>query len=72
MKIGCPVDLGFRVQYSDLAMLKTVQLQILGADNSVLIDNLGSTSRTEWGGKLSLLSSSMPSLVVVFFVQQVM
>ncbi|KAK5829300.1 hypothetical protein F5H01DRAFT_374671 [Linnemannia elongata] len=46
---GCPVDLGFRVQYSDLAMLKTVQLQILGADNSVLIDNLGSTSRTEWG-----------------------
>ncbi|KAF9341043.1 hypothetical protein BGZ91_011203 [Linnemannia elongata] len=46
---GCPVDLGFRVQYSDLAMLKTVQLQILGADNSVLIDNLGYTSRTEWG-----------------------
>ncbi|KAG9073169.1 hypothetical protein KI688_000956 [Linnemannia hyalina] len=46
---GCPVDLGFRVQYSDLAMLKTVQLQVLGADNSVLIDNLGVTSRTEWG-----------------------
>ncbi|KAG0060083.1 hypothetical protein BGZ89_012556 [Linnemannia elongata] len=49
---GCPVDLGFRVQYSDLAMLKTVQLQILGADNSVLIDNLGYTSRTEWGDGL--------------------
>ncbi|KAF9550080.1 hypothetical protein EC957_001566 [Mortierella hygrophila] len=46
---GCPVDLGFRVQYSDLAILKTVQLQVLGADNSVLIDNLGVTSRTEWG-----------------------
>ncbi|KAF9142844.1 hypothetical protein BGX30_002034 [Mortierella sp. GBA39] len=46
---GCPVDLGFRVQYSDLAILKTAQLQVLGADNSVLIDNLGVTSRTEWG-----------------------
>ncbi|KAF9156479.1 hypothetical protein BG015_004960 [Linnemannia schmuckeri] len=46
---GCPVDLGFRVQYSGLAMLKTVQLQVLGTDSSVLIDSLGYSPRTEWG-----------------------
>ncbi|KAF8947945.1 hypothetical protein BGZ47_007213 [Haplosporangium gracile] len=50
---GCPVDLGFRVQYSDLAMLKTVQLQVLGADSSILIDNLGYSSRIEWGDTLT-------------------
>ncbi|KAF9097361.1 hypothetical protein BGX23_009064 [Mortierella sp. AD031] len=45
---GCPVDIGFRVQYSDLAMLRSVQLQVLGTDNSVLLDNLGYISRVEW------------------------
>ncbi|KAG0297217.1 hypothetical protein BGZ96_007275 [Linnemannia gamsii] len=46
---GCPVDLGFSVRHSDLAVLKTVQLQVLGADNSVLINSLEYTSRVDWG-----------------------
>ncbi|KAF9541874.1 hypothetical protein EC957_002579 [Mortierella hygrophila] len=45
---GCPVDIGFRVQYSDLAQLKWVQLQVLGADNSLMIEGLDNSTRAEW------------------------
>ncbi|KAF9146166.1 hypothetical protein BGX30_003511 [Mortierella sp. GBA39] len=45
---GCPVDIGFRVQYSDLAQLKWVQLQVLGADNSLMIEGLDNSTRAQW------------------------
>ncbi|KAG0288168.1 hypothetical protein BGZ96_008037 [Linnemannia gamsii] len=45
---GCPVDIGFRVQYSDLAQLKWVQLQVLGADNSLMIEGLDNSTRVQW------------------------
>ncbi|KAK3836208.1 MAG: hypothetical protein J3R72DRAFT_477208 [Linnemannia gamsii] len=45
---GCPIDIGFRVQYSDLAQLKWVQLQVLGADNSLMIEGLDNSTRTQW------------------------
>ncbi|KAG0202586.1 hypothetical protein BGX28_004932 [Mortierella sp. GBA30] len=41
----------FRVQYSDLAMLKWVQLQVLAADNSILIENIDNSTREEWDGE---------------------
>ncbi|KAF9088748.1 hypothetical protein BGX23_007126 [Mortierella sp. AD031] len=47
---GCPVDIGFRVQYSDLAQLKWVQLQVLGADNS-LIEGLDNSTQAQWDDK---------------------
>jgi len=49
--LGCPVELGFRVQYSDLAMLGWVQLQVLAADNTVLIDALDNSTRESWDCK---------------------
>ncbi|KAI1320116.1 hypothetical protein EDD11_002088 [Mortierella claussenii] len=45
---GCPLKLGFRVQYSDLAQLSYVQLQVLDAQNKVFIDNIDNSTRTEW------------------------
>ncbi|KAF9341997.1 hypothetical protein BGZ91_003694 [Linnemannia elongata] len=45
---GCPIDIGFRVQYSDLAQLKWVQLQVLGADNSLMIEGLDNSTRAQW------------------------
>ncbi|KAG0201312.1 hypothetical protein BGX33_010412 [Mortierella sp. NVP41] len=48
--MGCPVDIGFRVQYSDLAQLKWVQLQVLGADNS-LIEGLDNSTQAQWDDK---------------------
>ncbi|KAG0049519.1 hypothetical protein BGZ83_005705 [Gryganskiella cystojenkinii] len=45
---GCPVELGFRVQYSDLAMLGWVQLQVLAANNSVVVDSLDNSTRSSW------------------------
>ncbi|KAF8939318.1 hypothetical protein BGZ47_008229 [Haplosporangium gracile] len=45
---GCPVEIGFRVQYSDLAQLKWVQLQVLGADNSLMIEGLDNSTRVQW------------------------
>ncbi|KAG0305064.1 hypothetical protein BGZ97_001253 [Linnemannia gamsii] len=45
---GCPVDIGFRVQYSDLAQLKWVELQVLGADNSLMIEGLDNSTRAQW------------------------
>ncbi|KAF9412901.1 hypothetical protein BGZ76_005122 [Entomortierella beljakovae] len=46
---GCPVDLGYRVQYSDMAILKWVQLQLLQADKTVVIDKLDYATRDQWG-----------------------
>ncbi|ORZ24876.1 hypothetical protein BCR41DRAFT_393840 [Lobosporangium transversale] len=48
---GCNVELGFRVQYSDMAILSYVQLQVLSAQNKVLIDNLDNSTREEWDVK---------------------
>ncbi|KAG0373563.1 hypothetical protein BGX24_011541 [Mortierella sp. AD032] len=45
---GCDMDLGFRVQYSDLAMLQWVQIQILNADQTIVVDKLDNSTRTEW------------------------
>ncbi|KAG0341479.1 hypothetical protein BG004_006020, partial [Podila humilis] len=46
---GCPVTLGYRVQYSDMAMLRWVQLQWLnGVNNDILVENIDNTTRTEW------------------------
>ncbi|KAG0237918.1 hypothetical protein BGW42_008018 [Actinomortierella wolfii] len=44
---GCSIDVGYRVQYSDLALLHWVQLEVLDADSQPLatIDN---TTRAEW------------------------
>ncbi|KAF9142935.1 hypothetical protein BG015_000594 [Linnemannia schmuckeri] len=46
--MGCPVEIEFRVQYSDLAQLKWVQLQVLGADNSLMIEGLDNSTRAQW------------------------
>ncbi|KAF9379958.1 hypothetical protein CPB97_008657 [Podila verticillata] len=46
---GCPVELGYRVQYSDLALLHWVQLQVLSADGeTVLVDRIDNTTRETW------------------------
>lgn len=45
------MDMGFRVQYSDLAMLQWVQLQVLSADQTIVVDKLDNSTRTEWDGK---------------------
>ncbi|KAI9241298.1 hypothetical protein MVEG_08215 [Podila verticillata NRRL 6337] len=46
---GCPVVLGYRVQYSDLALLHWVQLQALSADGgTVLVDRIDYTTRETW------------------------
>ncbi|KAF9956192.1 hypothetical protein BGZ72_002944 [Mortierella alpina] len=45
---GCNANLGFRVQYSDLAMLEWVQLQILAQDQSVLVDSIDYSTRESW------------------------
>ncbi|KAG0242199.1 hypothetical protein BGW41_004631 [Actinomortierella wolfii] len=44
---GCTIDVGYRVQYSDLALLHWVQLEVLDAYSQPLatIDN---TTRAEW------------------------
>lgn len=49
--IGCDMDVGFRVQYSDLAMLQWVQVQVLSADQTIVVDKLDNSTRTEWDGK---------------------
>ncbi|KAF8941055.1 hypothetical protein EDD21DRAFT_422129 [Dissophora ornata] len=48
---GCNLNLGFRVQYSDLAMLAYVQLQVLNAENEVVIDCLDNSTRSDWDDK---------------------
>ncbi|KAG0026396.1 hypothetical protein BGZ81_006406 [Podila clonocystis] len=46
---GCPLVLGYRVQYSDLAMLQWVQLQVLSPDGeTVLVDRIDNTTRATW------------------------
>ncbi|KAG0225197.1 hypothetical protein BGX31_007704 [Mortierella sp. GBA43] len=45
---GCDLQLGFRVQYSDMAMLNHVQLQVLDSQNQVLIESLDNSTRAEW------------------------
>ncbi|KAF9904209.1 hypothetical protein EC991_002957 [Linnemannia zychae] len=45
---GCDMDVGFRVQYSDLAMLQWVQLQVLSSDQTVVVDKLDNSTRAEW------------------------
>jgi hypothetical protein len=49
--LGCPIDIGFRVQYSDLAQLKWVQLQVLGTNNLLMIEGLDNSTRAQWDGK---------------------
>ncbi|KAG0013108.1 hypothetical protein BGZ81_001216 [Podila clonocystis] len=46
---GCPFTLGYRVQFSDLAMLRWVQLQLLDHTNSILVECVDNTTRAEWG-----------------------
>ncbi|KAF9323219.1 hypothetical protein BG006_001655 [Podila minutissima] len=46
---GCPFTLGYRVQFSDLAMLRWVQLQLLDHTNSILVESIDNTTRAEWG-----------------------
>ncbi|KAF9346692.1 hypothetical protein BGX26_001796 [Mortierella sp. AD094] len=46
---GCAADLGYRVQFSDMAILKWVQLQILNSDNAVVVDNIDRATREQWG-----------------------
>ncbi|KAF9110856.1 hypothetical protein BGX27_005773 [Mortierella sp. AM989] len=45
---GCSLELGFRVQYSDLAILAYVQLQVLDSENKVLVENIDNSTREEW------------------------
>ncbi|KAF9428773.1 hypothetical protein BGZ94_001093 [Podila epigama] len=46
---GCPVELGYRVQYSDLALLHWVQLQVLDiTGESVLVNSIDHTTRDVW------------------------
>ncbi|KAF9920438.1 hypothetical protein FBU30_009757 [Linnemannia zychae] len=45
---GCPIDISYYVQYSDLAQLKWVQLQILGPDNSLMVESLDNSTRAYW------------------------
>ncbi|KAF9206623.1 hypothetical protein BGZ49_002145 [Haplosporangium sp. Z 27] len=45
---GCDVNLGFRVQYSDMAMLGYVQLQVLDSENEVLVENIDNSTREDW------------------------
>ncbi|KAG0021331.1 hypothetical protein BGZ82_011352 [Podila clonocystis] len=46
---GCPLALGYRIQYSDLAMLRWVQLQVLSPDGeTVLADRIDNTTRDTW------------------------
>ncbi|KAF9213723.1 hypothetical protein BGZ59_004926 [Podila verticillata] len=50
---GCPVVLGYRVQYSDLALLHWVQLQALSADGgTVLVDRIDYTTRETWDAQI--------------------
>ncbi|KAF9316443.1 hypothetical protein BG003_001968 [Podila horticola] len=46
---GCPFTLGYRVQFSDMAMLRWVQLQLLDQTNNILVENVDNTTRAEWG-----------------------
>ncbi|KAG0089482.1 hypothetical protein BGZ93_005534 [Podila epicladia] len=46
---GCPFTLGYRVQFSDMAMLRWVQLQLLDHTNSVVVESVDNTTRAEWG-----------------------
>jgi len=48
---GCPITLGYRVQFSDMAMLRWVQLQLLDQTNDILVERIDNTTRAEWGGK---------------------
>ncbi|KAG0323552.1 hypothetical protein BGZ99_002726 [Dissophora globulifera] len=45
---GCDMDIGYRVQYSDLAMLAYVQIQVLNAESTILIDSLDNSTRADW------------------------
>ncbi|KAF9384010.1 hypothetical protein CPB97_006024 [Podila verticillata] len=46
---GCPFTTGYRVQYSDMAMLRWVQLQLLDQANDILVERIDNTTRAEWG-----------------------
>ncbi|KAG0296181.1 hypothetical protein BGZ96_010084 [Linnemannia gamsii] len=59
---GCDMDVGFRVQYSDLAMLQWVQLQVLNTDEDIVVDNLDNSTRTEWDDvRLKNITWSIPT-----------
>ncbi|KAI7831683.1 hypothetical protein BC939DRAFT_147061 [Gamsiella multidivaricata] len=45
---GCDLELGFRVQYSDIAMLSYVQLQVLDFQDNIVIENVDNSTRQEW------------------------
>ncbi|KAG0250278.1 hypothetical protein BG011_008513 [Mortierella polycephala] len=45
---GCDMDVDFQVRSSDMARLNRVQMQVLSADNSVLIENLHSSTQADW------------------------
>ncbi|KAF9207460.1 hypothetical protein BGZ59_011131 [Podila verticillata] len=45
---GCPFTLGYRVQFSDMAMLRWVQLQLLDQANEILVESIDNTTRAEW------------------------
>ncbi|KAG0352254.1 hypothetical protein BGZ54_002878, partial [Gamsiella multidivaricata] len=44
----CDLELGFRVQYSDIAMLSYVQLQVLDFQDNIVIENVDNSTRQEW------------------------
>ncbi|KAF9422642.1 hypothetical protein BGZ94_008525 [Podila epigama] len=46
---GCPINISYRVQYSDMAMIRWVQLQLLDQTNTILVERLDNTTRAEWG-----------------------
>lgn len=62
------MDLGFRVQYSDLAMLQWVQLQVLSADQTIVVDKLDNSTRTEWDGKKQKRQKSKGLTLAFFFL----
>ncbi|KAF9344743.1 hypothetical protein BGX26_003967 [Mortierella sp. AD094] len=45
---GCDLELGFRVQYSDLAILGYVQLQVLDSENKVMVEDIDNSTREDW------------------------
>ncbi|GJJ72548.1 hypothetical protein EMPS_04906 [Entomortierella parvispora] len=47
---GCSVDLGYRVRYSDMAMLEWVQLQVLAPNSDVLVESVDYATRAELNG----------------------
>ncbi|KAF9170482.1 hypothetical protein BGX21_004766, partial [Mortierella sp. AD011] len=48
----CNLEIGFRVQFSDLAMLGYVQLQVVDSNNNVMVENIDNSTREDWNSSV--------------------